>query len=49
MYSLRLIWEEVEASKKILRLKNMLSMLIKHLNLSVVISFMLIKKECICL
>ena len=42
-----MIWEELEAIKKILRLENVLSLLFfkKHLSLSMLISFMRIKKE----
>ena len=48
-YSLHLIWEEMEAIKKILRLENMLRIyvyFVKHLSVSILISFMLIKEEC---
>ena len=46
-YSLHMIWEEMETIKKILRVENMLRICLffKHLNLCMLISFMLIKKE----
>ena len=48
-YSLQLIWEEMEATKKFWDRKIWLiyAYFFKHLSLSILISFMLIEKECI--